>query len=365
MLTQHAADRLDPKPLSVLVDERDYHDKRGSSSRAKNEEAANKISLARLSSRFSRSSSLIRTASPVVVPGRRPASMSACLHHPRKMSTLTPIRCPIRTTAAFNDSSGSSARGLPDQPHRPIPQLLRVLPRCWHTNHPLVASDQSPDRGTVHRLWVADVTQHRTGEGWFYLAVVLDAFSRRVIGWAMADHMRSELVVDALQMAIWQRRPAPGAIHHADHGSQYTSWAFGQRLHAAGLLGSMGSVGDALDNALVESFFASLQTELLNRSPWASPAELAGAVFAYLEGFYNPTRRHSALGYLSPADYEKAATRRPAEQRHDAQAPHCPSPGTRGHSTSGSSPHVLERRSGAEPRPPTALHPPSPPPPSP
>ena len=164
-----------------------------------------------------------------------------------------------------------------------------------------------------NKLWCADVTQHRTGQGWLYLAVVLDAYSRRVVGWAMADHLRAELVVDALQMALWQRRPAPGAIHHADHGAQYTSWAFGQRLREAGLLGSMGSVGDALDNSLAESFFATLQTELLNRSTWATRTDLAQAIFAFLEGFYNPRRRHSTLGYLSPADYETAAARHPAE----------------------------------------------------
>ena len=154
------------------------------------------------------------------------------------------------------------------------------------------------------RLWCADITQHRTEAGWLYLAVVLDAFSRRVVGWAMADHLRTELVVDALQMALWQRRPQPGVIHHADHASQYTSWAFGQRLRQAGLLGSMGAVGDALDNSLAESFFATLQTELLDRSRWTTQAELGQAIFAFIEGFYNPRRRHSALGYLSPPEYE-------------------------------------------------------------
>jgi putative transposase len=157
------------------------------------------------------------------------------------------------------------------------------------------------------RLYVADITQHRTGEGWYYLAVVLDCFSRRVVGWAMADHIRAELVVDALQMAIWNRRPQPGAIHHSDHGSTYTSWAFGHRLREAGLLGSMGSIGDCFDNSVAESFFATLQTELLDRQSWATRAELANAVFAFIEGFYNPVRRHSTLGYLSPADYETAA----------------------------------------------------------
>lgn len=176
------------------------------------------------------------------------------------------------------------------------------------------ADDLVQRRFTVdapNRLWCADVTQHRTGEGWLYLAVVLDAFSRRVIGWAMADHLRAELVVDALQMALWQRRPAPGTIHHADHGAQYTSWAFGQRLRDAGLLGSMGTVGDALDNSVAESFFATLQTELLDRSSWATRADLAQAIFAFVEGFYNPRRRHSTCGYLSPADYETAAAVHP------------------------------------------------------
>jgi putative transposase len=156
------------------------------------------------------------------------------------------------------------------------------------------------------RLYVADITQHRTFEGWFYLAVVLDCFSRRVVGWAMADHLRSELVVDALQMAIWNRRPPPGTIHHSDHGSQYTSWAFGYRLREAGLLGSMGSIGDCFDNSVAESFFATLQTELLDRQNWSTRGELANAVFAFIEAFYNPRRRHSTLGYLSPADYEDA-----------------------------------------------------------
>lgn len=155
------------------------------------------------------------------------------------------------------------------------------------------------------RLYVADITQHPTTEGWYYLAVVLDCFSRRVVGWAMADHLRSERVVDALQMAIWQRRPAPGAIHHSDHGSQYTSWAFGHRLRDAGLLGSMGTIGDCYDS-VAESFFATLQTELLDRSRWTTRQELGQAVFAYIETFYNPRRRHSTLGYLSPADYESA-----------------------------------------------------------
>lgn len=155
------------------------------------------------------------------------------------------------------------------------------------------------------RLWCSDITEHPTGEGKLYAAVVIDAYSRRVLGLSIADHLRSELVIDALQMAIWRRRGhAQGCVHHSDHGCQYTSWAFGTRLREAGLLASLGSVGDALDNGLVESFFATLQTELLDRRVWATKAELASAIFEYVECFYNPHRRHSALDYLSPVDYE-------------------------------------------------------------
>jgi putative transposase len=156
------------------------------------------------------------------------------------------------------------------------------------------------------RLWVQDVTQHRSGEGWVYLAVVIDAWSRRVVGWSIADHMRAELVADAIDMATLRRRPPQGAIAHSDHGSNYCSWVFGQRLRNAGLLGSMGTVGDALDNAVAESFFASLQCELLDRHNWPTRAGLARAIFSWIETFYNPTRRHSTLGYLSPVDFETA-----------------------------------------------------------
>jgi putative transposase len=186
----------------------------------------------------------------------------------------------------------------------------RRMVGCTRRNRQAESADDLVERNfrpaEPDRLYVADITQHRTAEGWLYLAVVLDCFSRRIVGWAMADHIRTELVVDALQMAIWNRRPPPGTIHHSDHGSTYTSWAFGQRLREAGLLGSMGSIGDCFDNSVAESFFATLQTELLDRQAWTSRGELANAVFAFIEGFYNPRRRHSTLGYLSPADYENA-----------------------------------------------------------
>jgi putative transposase len=173
-----------------------------------------------------------------------------------------------------------------------------------------VASDDLVNRrfraSGPDRLWVADITEHPTREGKVYLAVVLDAWSRRVIGWSIADHLRTELVVDALDMACWRRKPTPdtGLIHHADHGTQYTSWAFGQRLRQAGLLGSMGSVGDALDNAMAESFFATLQLELFDRRNWQTRRELAQATFEYIEAFYNPERRHTSINNLSPIEYE-------------------------------------------------------------
>ena len=158
-------------------------------------------------------------------------------------------------------------------------------------------------------LWVGDVTEHPTAEGKVYLATVIDAFSRRVVGWSIADHLRAEIVVDALQMAIWRRNGREaGTVMHTDHGSQYTSWAFGRRLRAAGMLGSMGSIGDALDNAMAESFFGTLQLELLDRRHWETRAELASAIFEYIEAFYNPRRRHSSIGNLSPVEFETRHT---------------------------------------------------------
>jgi putative transposase len=156
-----------------------------------------------------------------------------------------------------------------------------------------------------NRLWVADITYLPTWQGFLYLAVVLDVFSRRVVGWAMADHPRTELVLDALELAVWDRRPAPGLVHHSDHGCQYTSLAFARRCRQSGIAMSMGSVGDCYDNALAESFFATLVCELITRSRWRTYSEARMAVFDYIEGFYNPRRRHSALAYQSPAEYER------------------------------------------------------------
>jgi putative transposase len=155
------------------------------------------------------------------------------------------------------------------------------------------------------QLWVADITYVPTWAGFLYLAVVLDAWSRRIVGWAMATHLRTELVLDALNMAVWQRRP-DAVIHHSDHGCQYTSLAFGKRCEEVGIRPSMGSVGDRYDNALCESFFATLECELLDRRRFRTQAEARMAIFRHFEAWYNPHRRHSALGQRSPINFERS-----------------------------------------------------------
>lgn len=166
----------------------------------------------------------------------------------------------------------------------------------------MVKRDFSPPAPNV--LWVSDITYLRTWEGWLYLAVVLDCFSRRIVGWALEDHLRGELVVDALEQAQQRRRPDRGLVHHSDQGSQYVSLAFGRRCRLAGIEQSMGGRGSAYDNAVCESFFKTLKSDLVDRHSWPSKAELRTTVFDYIECFYNPRRRHSSLDYLSPAEYE-------------------------------------------------------------
>ena len=158
------------------------------------------------------------------------------------------------------------------------------------------------------RLWVADITYVPTGAGFLYLAVVVDAWSRRVIGWAMATHLRTDLVLAALDMALAQRQPTE-VIHHSDQGCQYTSLAFGRRCREANVRPSMGSVGDAYDNAMCESFFATLECELLDRHRFPTQANARLAVFDFIEGWYNPRRRHSSLDYLSPMIFERSHER--------------------------------------------------------
>jgi len=180
----------------------------------------------------------------------------------------------IRTTRRSTDAA-------------PAPDLVR---REFHADGP----DQ---------LWVADITYVPTWSGFLYLAVVLDVWSRRVVGWAMRTHLRTDLVVEALDMAL-ERRGATDVIHHSDQGCQYTSIAFGKRCREAGVRPSMGSVGDCYDNALAESFFATLECELLDRHSFRTPVQARIALFDFIEGFYNSRRRHSALGNLSPMRFE-------------------------------------------------------------
>jgi putative transposase len=193
-----------------------------------------------------------------------------------------------------------------DARQRPAPDLVQ---RCFRAARP-------------NQLWVADITYIPTAAGFLYLAVVLDVFSRKVIGWAMEAHLRTELVLAALEMATRQRHPAD-VIHHSDQGCQYTSIAFGSRCAQLGVRPSMGSVGDAYDNAMAESFFATLECELLDRTRFRSQTQAEMAVFEFLEGWYNPRRRHSALGYLSPNEFEatRAATAPDAEPGGSAPGP--------------------------------------------
>jgi putative transposase len=171
---------------------------------------------------------------------------------------------------------------------RPAPDLVK---RCFGAH--------APDH-----LWVADMTYLPTWTGFVYLAVVIDAFSRKVVGWSMSEHMTTELVLAALNMALQTRKPEC-VIHHSDQGSQYTSIAFGDRCRQMGVRPSMGTVADAYDNAMAESFFASLECELIARGTWTSKTQAKTAVFTWIEAWYNPRRLHSALGYLSPNQYEE------------------------------------------------------------
>lgn len=157
----------------------------------------------------------------------------------------------------------------------------------------------------ANRLWVADITYVPTWSGFLYLAVVVDVWSRKVVGWSMQTHLRSEIVLEALEMAVARRRPVSEVIHHSDQGSQYTSIGFGKRCREAGVRPSMGSVGDCYDNAMCESFFATLECELLNRRTFRTVEEARREIFEYIEGWYNSQRRHSGIEYRSPMEYER------------------------------------------------------------
>ncbi len=184
-------------------------------------------------------------------------------------------------------------RPLSERPkafHRPMPDLLA----------------RRFDPGALDRAWAADITYVATSQGWLYLAVVMDLHSRRVVGWASADHLRTELPLSALEMALAQRRPPRGLIHHSDHGTQFTSYEFAERTAKAGIRLSMGATGTAYDNAVVESFFATLKRERLSDERFLTRAHAHRAIAEWIEVFYNRQRRHSSLGYLSPLEFERA-----------------------------------------------------------
>jgi transposase InsO family protein len=164
--------------------------------------------------------------------------------------------------------------------------------------------DRNFARSEPDCLWVTDITEHPTREGKVYCAVVLDTYSRRVVGWSIDSSPNAALVTNALGMAIAQRNPTTATVIHSDQGTQFTSWAFTRRAIDSGLLPSMGSVGDCFDNAVIESFWSRMQVELLDRQRWRTRVELANAIFEYLEIFHNRQRRHSALGMLSPVEFE-------------------------------------------------------------
>jgi putative transposase len=200
-----------------------------------------------------------------------------------------------------------------------VARLMRIAGLCgasrrrWKgTTHPRAGARRAPDlvrrhfsAATPNVLWVADATYIPTGEGFLYLAVVLDVFSRRIVGWAMSNHLYTELMLRALDMALEQRRPE-GVIHHSDQGCQYTSIAFGRRCREAGVQPSMGTAGDAYDNAMCESFFGTLEAELLSREDFPTHEQARRCLFSFLEGWYNVRRLHSSIGYCSPLEFEES-----------------------------------------------------------
>ena len=229
----------------------------------------------------------------VSYPAPRPGS--GVRHRAKRVSEMLRNRCPTWAEIRMREAGlvgVSRRRGVRTTRRAPGDQSAPdLVQRAFTATAP-------------NQLRVADITYVPTWAGFLYLAIVLDAYSRRIVGWAMGLHLRTELVLDALNMAVTQRRPS-GVIHHADHGCQSTALAFGQRCRAMGVRPSMGTVGECYDNAMAESFFATLECELLDRQSFHSPTEARPAIFQFIEGWYNPHRRHSALGQKSPIDYER------------------------------------------------------------
>jgi putative transposase len=187
-------------------------------------------------------------------------------------------------------------------------QKRRWRPRTTHSNHRLPIAPNVLNREfeaeAPDQKWVTDITYIPTAVGWLYLAAVMDLYSRRIVGWSMANRLTSKLAEDALEMAIAQRQPGPGLVHHSDRGSQYARAEYRMLLAARGMVASMSRKGDCYDNAPIESFFGTLKSERVNHRRYRPRAEARQDIFYYIEVFYNRKRRHSALGYLSPAQFE-------------------------------------------------------------
>lgn len=209
--------------------------------------------------------------------------------------------CGRRRVARLMRAAGLAGR------HRRRKQLTTIADPHAAARPDLIGRDFQPDAAALNTRWCGDITYLPTQEGWLYLATVIDIASRRVVGWAAADHLRTDLVADALRMACHQRRPTQPVIFHSDRGCQYTSHAFAQLAAESGVRLSVGRTGQCWDNALAESFFATLKGELLHDRPWSTKAAARRAIFEFIESWYNLHRLHSSLGYLSPAAYEAAA----------------------------------------------------------
>lgn len=242
----------------------------------------------------------------------------------RADETLSQSLCQVHTASRQTYGSPRLLAALRQQGHRTSRRRVRRLmrqhelratvprrfvPQTTDSRHdqPIAPNRlaQAPAPTRPNQVWVGDITYVRTGEGWLYVAAVLDRWSRRVVGLAMAEHMESSLVEAALAQALRLRRPVVGCVHHTDRGSQYASGTYREQVGAAGLLASMSRAGNCYDNAAMESFWSRLKTELVQRREFTSRAEARLAIFEYVEVFYNRVRLHSALGYKSPVDFEQ------------------------------------------------------------
>jgi putative transposase len=219
--------------------------------------------------------------SPRVYQELRASGQRVCQNTVAKLMSRERIRSIVR--GRFRIRTTDTSHGHPIVPNE--------LDRCFQWDLP-------------NQAWCADITYIPTAEGWMYLAAVIDLCSRKVVGWSMSDHLRGELCLDALEMAVCQRKPSEGLVHHSDRGVQYACGEYRSELESLGMVRSMSRRGNCYDNAVVESFFKTLKAELVYHRKFATRAEAMSSIFEYIEVFYNRRRRHSSLGYMSPEEYE-------------------------------------------------------------